>query len=138
MNIYLAGAILGCSDKECVDWRTEAKKLLKDRWCSSKSLHLLDPMCRDYRGQYDKDIRNEIVMLDKMMIDRSNILIANTNVTSWGTGMEILYAWERGKIVVCFSEKEHPIWVRYHSASCHENLEKAVKWIYESIFIYEN
>ena len=86
MKIYLGGAINGCTNSECTDWREEAKQLIGD-WTP------IDPMVRDYRGKEDESV-NEIVELDKRDINMSDVLLVSYVKPSVGTSMEILYAWE--------------------------------------------
>jgi hypothetical protein len=57
MLVYLAGAINGCTDDECKDWRELVKSIIGVE-------KTLDPMRRDYRG-VELDCINEIVEGDK-------------------------------------------------------------------------
>lgn len=118
--LYLAGAINGCTDAEANDWRSYLKKRYGGE--------TLDPMRRDYRGKEAESV-NEIVELDKVDIDDCDVFIANCPKPSWGTAMEIYYAWAARKPVVVIHPAEAPIspWVRYHSDAIVYSLDDAVK-----------
>lgn len=110
-TIYLCGGINGLSDSECKDWRERVKSVLGDKY------RILDPMRRDYRGKEESHM-HEIVTLDKEDIDASDIVIANATRPSWGTAMEILYAFERGKSVASVVEsKTISPWLKFHSSA---------------------
>lgn len=105
--IYLCGPINGCTNSECSDWRESVKT-----W----GFKTLDPMRRDYRGK-EQDCVKEIVELDKIDVVNSDIILVNYVKPSVGTSMEILYAFERGKLIIVVSDKNTTIspWVKYHS-----------------------
>lgn len=121
-TVYLAGAIMGRSDQECVDWREYVKHLLKCR--------IIDPMVRDYRG-LERDEFVTIVEKDKTDIDSCDILLVNYVEPSVGTSMEILYAWERGKVVmlVALADQDLSPWLLYHSHKFFFTLEDAASYI---------
>jgi len=77
-----------------------------------------------------------LVALEKTAINSCDIVLAKIDPTKTmiGTAMEILYAWERGKIVVAFGPKEienHP-WLREHTHAIFENLEMAISYIHDT------
>ena len=121
-TVYLAGAIMGRSDQECVDWRQYVKQLLK---CPT-----IDPMVRDYRGREPKEFV-AIVEDDKTDIDSCDVLLVNYAEPSVGTSMEILFAWERGKMVVLVvsSSQELSPWLLYHHHKMFLTLEDAASFI---------
>ena len=108
--VYLAGPISGCTDSEAHDWRELVKTKLGSDRC-------LDPMCRDFRGRIetDEDVRF-IIDNDKADIDRASVILVNAWKPGWGTGMEILHAWERRKplVIVVPPDKTVSPWLRYH------------------------
>jgi len=121
MIIYLCGPINGCADSECKDWREEAKKIFPNT---------LDPMRRDYRGRENECI-SEIVEMDKIDVQRSDVILANCPKPSVGTSMEIFYAWSLFKCVVCIvpdKSKASP-WLIYHSTAVFENMRDACEFI---------
>lgn len=109
MIVYLAGPINGCTDTEAHGWRD-------DFMASLPQLKFLDPMVRDYRGREDESV-NEIVESDLSDIDECDIFLAYCWQVSWGTGMEILYAYRTAKPVVLIVPEGQRIspWLRYHS-----------------------
>jgi nucleoside 2-deoxyribosyltransferase len=122
MKTYLCGGINSLSDKECNDWRSEAKRLLKT--------DTLDPMRRDYRGR-EKDSWREIVENDLDDIVSSDFILVNATRPSWGTAMEVSYAYKYGKTIVCFiGNNDNPSpWLIYHSNYISSTLEMAVEEI---------
>ena len=124
-TVYLSGAMLGCTDEECRDWREYAKLHLKGT--------ALDPMIRDYR---DKPMEGmmDMVINDKADIDTCDIVLVNFVKPSVGTSMEVLYGWERGKKIVLVAPRDTVIspWLVYHSHYLFHTLDDAVKFINKS------
>ena len=109
---YLCGPINGCTDEEASDWRELAKRLLRGK--------TIDPMRRDYRGlEGEPNMAKEIVELDKIDVTNSDVVLVSYTKPSVGTSMEVLYAWERGKLVVIVSKYNDWLnlspWLMYHS-----------------------
>lgn len=117
--VYLAGPIFGCDDEQCNAWRTEASRLLAPLAVSS-------PMVRDYRGLEGECFR-QIVSLDLADIDKSDFVLANVSTPSWGTAMEVFYAYRANKPVVCFTNSEGAIspWIMCHAEAVYRNVEDA-------------
>lgn len=123
-TVYLCGAINGCTDAQCKDWRNYVKEKLDGVY------QFLDPMRRDYRGKEDDSVA-EIVEGDYEDIDNTNILLANANTPSWGTAMEIHDAYLSGRVhivLVCNAERVSP-WLRYHSDKIFKTLDEAVEYL---------
>lgn len=97
-TVYLAGPINGCSDQQAIGWRAEAKRLLP-------CVLVLDPMDRDYRGR-ESDCAAEIIHGDKQSIAACTALLVNANRPSWGTAMEIMFAYQLCKRIVAFVEQK--------------------------------
>lgn len=102
MSVYLAGGINGLSDSQCSDWRTLAKALFA---CAT-----LDPMRRDYRGREDQN-RLRIVLGDLWDILRCGRVLVNAERASWGTAMEIVFAWFFGCRIVAFTSGRVSPWL---------------------------
>lgn len=119
MVTYLCGGINGLSDAECRDWREIAKERLLTE--------TLDPMRRDYRGKEDESV-DEIVRGDLEDIEQSQFVLVNATRPSWGTAMEIVYAYQgqRATIVAFVGDARVSPWLRYHCDSIHKTVEKAV------------
>lgn len=120
MKVYLCGPINGCTDEVCKDWRSMVKAALPDT---------LDPMDRDYRGrELEPGVAKVIVENDKADIDKCDALLVNYVKPSVGTSMEILYAWERKKLIVllCGWKETLSPWLLYHSTFVVHTLKDAV------------
>lgn len=123
-TVYLAGPINGCTDEEAHGWRDGFVKRL------GPDYHYLDPMVRDYRGREDECYK-EIVHGDLLDIEKCDFFLAYCWQPSWGTAMEIHYAWESVKrivVVVPEGQRVSP-WLRYHAAYIAPTLEDAARWI---------
>lgn len=120
-TLYLCGPINGCTDSECNDWRS----FVKERWDGGT----IDPMRRDYRGREDSCV-DEIVELDKIDVTNSDIILVNYDKPSVGTSMEVLYAFERGKLVVVVARSDTSIspWLRYHSHKIFRSFDDALQF----------
>jgi nucleoside 2-deoxyribosyltransferase len=120
MMAYLAGPINGCTDDESKNWREEIKSILGEENC-------LDPMRSDYRGREDECV-DEIVEKDKADIYDSDVVIANCWQVSWGTAMEILFAWNCNVPVIAIVPKDARIspWLCYHTIAIVHCLDDAI------------
>ena len=117
-RVYLGGPINGCTDEEASGWRTEAKAVLE-----AAGFLTVDPMDRDYRGrEMEPGIAAEIVELDKKDIDTCDVILVNSPKPSYGTAMEIMYAFERGKHIEVVVPAGQPVspWIVYHADELHE------------------
>lgn len=121
-SIYLCGPINGCTDEECKDWR----ELVKAIWPGT----CIDPMRRDYRGREADSVR-EIVELDKIDVSKADAILVSCDKPSWGTAMEVIYAWQIGKpvVVVCPEGMSISPWLRYHSHAIEHSYADAVACI---------
>lgn len=118
-TIYLGGGIIGLADTECKAWREAAKELLPDWKC-------LDPLRRDYRGK-EGTIDPALVVSDDLFdIDCSDALLVNALRPSWGTAMEIRYAYEKSKKIVAFGCNPKHFWLEFHCTQIVPGLEEAI------------
>jgi hypothetical protein len=140
ITIYLAGPINSCTDAECNDWRTEAKKFFTHLNVASlitgseTVTRILNPMRRDYRGvETDPGISHKIVKGDKTdiaAIAASDILLVYSPKPSYGTAMEIYLAYEQNKWVVVVNNDFHPSpWLVEHSDYLVPTFEEAFEKI---------
>jgi hypothetical protein len=126
----------GCSDAEAQDWREWVKEVAP--WASC-----LDPCRRNYKDSESMPwwVVKEIVQLDKIDIVQSDVLLANMlpDKSKTGSNMEILYAFERGKLVVIVLPEDKPIspWHRYHAHQIVHDLEAALAYIKEGNYRIE-
>jgi nucleoside 2-deoxyribosyltransferase len=118
-TVYLAGAIHGCDDLSCNWWRDQATRLL------GESFRVLNPMSRDYRGVESANVQ-EIVNGDLLLIASSEIVLVNATAPSWGTAMEVRYAFTVGRPVVAFTAAESiSPWLKYHCSEIKGNVAMA-------------
>ena len=128
--IYLAGPIDNCTDAEMNDWRTEAIGLLDPIKCFNPCNRHFD-MTHGNNAETSK----QVVTLDKAEIAASDGLLVYYNPPAagsrmTGTTMEIIHAFERGKLVVVVTDLQIvSSWVDYHSHKIFRDLEPACKFI---------
>jgi hypothetical protein len=116
---YLCGGINGLNDADAKNWRETSKSLLMTA--------TLDPMRRDYRGIEDQSVE-AIVQGDLEDIAASRFVLINATRPSWGTAMEIVYAYTAGNNrIVAFTEgaKISP-WLSFHSDAIYNTVEEAI------------
>jgi nucleoside 2-deoxyribosyltransferase len=123
VTVYLCGGINGMSDDRCRTWREYAKERLR---CET-----LDPMRRDYRGIEDQNVA-AIVEGDKADIDACDVVLVNALRPSWGTAMEVLYAWEHGKPCYCVASDPVSPWLRHHSVMISDDINTLIRAINDS------
>jgi hypothetical protein len=120
-RLYLCGAINGCTDAECKDWRARATAELSPHYT------IIDPMRRDYRGREDENVA-EIVAGDIHDIHMSEYLLVAADRPSWGTAMELWAAKQRTNrriVVVCSAERVSP-WLRYCATDLVRTLDEGI------------
>jgi nucleoside 2-deoxyribosyltransferase len=129
MKIYLSGPIAECSYEESHGWRVD----LKDRW--KMPVEFLDPCRRAYGGKLTDAIVKQIVELDKVDICASDAVLVRLNPEkpSVGTHQEVIYAWERGKLVVLVIPNDPAFrlspWLVYHSHAVFFTVDDAMQFI---------
>jgi len=106
VTFYLCGPILHDEDRDrSLAWREIAFDIL-----SSNGFEVFNPMVSEQYGNvhYDEQFKELIVPRDKMMIERSDVIIVNyiPKELSIGTCMEVMYAHMIGKKVIWFAEDE--------------------------------
>lgn len=125
-KVYLGGPINGCTDEEASGWRDAVAAELE-----AAGIEVVDPMVRDYRGrEMEPGIAEEIVLTDKDDIDSVDTVLINSPKPSYGTAMEMLYAWQNGKLVITvLPEEGNPSpWVVFHSdIVCRGSVLEAVR-----------
>ncbi len=126
--VYLAGPIFKKTDTEAKDWRAEATT-----WLNGRGIDVADPMVRDYRGK-EYEHTPDIVEGDKQDILRCATVLVNATTPSWGTAMEVLFAWENKIPVYAFvGHQQASPWLRYH-ATVTDHLGSACVFIRGSLF----
>lgn len=108
-RVYLCGGIFGLSDDGAKTWREYAKEKL------AGVASVVDPMVRDYRGMEDANVV-AIVEDDRGDIEGCTHLLVNASMPSWGTAMEVFYAYSLGVQVWAFgAPKQRSPWLTYHT-----------------------
>jgi len=118
-KIYLASPIFNIEEEESNKWKKIVKLKLKNNFI------IIDPIEHfDYKKNKDEQY---LIHCDKLNIQRSDIILANCWQPSFGTAMEILYAWERKKLVFIIFPHDniHP-WIKYHSTKIFKNVDDAI------------
>jgi nucleoside 2-deoxyribosyltransferase len=123
MKGYMAGPINACTDIEVTEWRDTTKR-------ERPEIEWVDPADRDFRGVENETFAS-IVEGDKADIDGCDFVLAYCWQPSYGTAMEILYAWERDIPVIAVVPNGLPVspWVRYHAYRVCPSLFGALKVI---------
>jgi hypothetical protein len=113
IRVYLAGAIAGCTDEECSDWRQYViDKWAREEWTvvdgnkvfKTARFKFLNPLDRDFRGRHiGPEEEKLIVGLDKVDIQSSYAVIYNYVKPTVGTSMEAVYGhiWGKLGVLVC-------------------------------------
>lgn len=148
-KVYLSGGIKDLSTEAASCWRyavTEALEIVEILKTKDKVIQqygvgngevpvqrfsCLDPMRHNFRDS-EFQSQNEIVQLDKADIIACDIMIVNATKPSWGTAMEILFAFQNHKIIVCFTGtkyEEVSKWVAFHSTRVCKTLDEAIEYI---------
>jgi hypothetical protein len=119
--VYLSGGIAGLTAQECNGWREDAAVLLR--------LPVLDPMRWDQSGRSASPVA-EIVERDLRDIDECAAVLVKVDKPSWGTAMEIRYAYQLGKPVIAFGVPNvASAWLEHHCARFFETLDAAVDYL---------
>jgi len=118
--VYLAGAIYEMDDT-CVRWRKTVSALLR-----KKGVQSLKPTDADYRGKETiAGIPTQIVERDKRDIVTCDTILAKCDQPSWGTAMEIMFAWSLHKQIIVVTSSMSP-WIRYHADYVFTTVEEAI------------
>lgn len=118
--VYLAGAIYEMDDT-CVRWRKGASLLLR-----KKNIMSISPTDADYRGQESiTGIAKQVVERDKRDIVACDTILAKCDMPSYGTAMEIQFAWSLHKQIIVVTSSMSP-WIRYHANYVFPTVEAAI------------
>lgn len=125
-KVFLSGPIRGLSRHQSLGWRNDANKLLAPK---ISTIHAL-------RGREKKETLPDpriAIQRDKNDITKADVVLVNDTfdkVSMIGTSMEVIYAFERGKLVVIFGRAhESDYWLNFHSHVRFETLEQACNFI---------
>lgn len=122
LRIYLAGPIFSTTDED-QKWRQYVKEEIL-----AKGFEVIDPLeLRDYRGlEEGKTVK--IVEKDLKDLKKSDILLIYAPKPSWGTAMEVVYAYLQSKqIITVAPENEISPWLKYHTDILVSSFEEMLK-----------
>jgi nucleoside 2-deoxyribosyltransferase len=111
MKVYLAGSIRDARDP--FTWRRNAIQELPKGWEAIDPLELGDGIFNENKGD-----PQDVIDRDLKAIKESDAVLAMISQPSWGTGMEIFYAYSIGIPVIGWNP--HPAgklpgpWLRVH------------------------
>lgn len=120
LKIYIAGAVREQAYREFVH------RVYGDH----PNLELLDPI------RIVTQCFPEVVEKDKQLIIDSDIVVAYVEEPSFGTVMEIIYAYEQGIPVYLINpNKKHMenFWIKYHSTESFETIDSCFDKIIQKI-----
>lgn len=132
--IYLAGPIDHCTYEEMWEWRRKATELLSPMKCFNPCVRHFD---WGINTQNRDNIAKEVVTLDKAEIAASDALLVWYNPPEkgsrmTGTTMEIIHAFEKGKLVVLVTKEANlSAWVEYHVHRVFKDLEPAAEFMHK-------
>ena len=134
VKIYLSGPMY-MGEEQATLWREEFVRYLDGADIDNVFFDILDPCSRFYD---DKKFLTEngswIVKVDKMEIEKADIVIVNATHPGWGTPMEHYIAYESGKFIIAFDEKEFSsIWTTAHSHVIVKDHIQAAEWLTQHI-----
>ena len=119
--VYLAGPIYE-QDDTCIRWRDMAARILK-----KKNIMSLKPTDADCRGKETiAGMAERIVKKDKGDIVYCDTILAKCDHPSYGTAMEIMFAWSLQKQIVVVTNSKSP-WIQYHADHIFLTLDEALK-----------
>lgn len=121
-HVYLSGGILGLTDEEIHGWRDYIKS-----WFALDNIDFSDPSRRK------PSIEKLIVEIDKAEIIKCDLMICKAFPASWGTAMEIIFAWTNNIPVISWIPSNENIspWITYHSIVTANTLDSLILQIKE-------
>jgi len=126
IKIYLAGTIY--TDPIDADW--------KNRFISVLKKNNTDQQFKIYDPNPINEVGDEVVAIDKKIIESCDYLVAYVKNASFGTAMEIKHAFDKQNIVVFVidptSKNLDNIWLKYHSHSQFNSVEGCADVVIDS------
>ena len=133
-KIYLAGTIY--TEEPHKSWKYEFRNSMSGKISNKISFSYIDPNPNTENNEFSKKV---VVPIDKQIISSSDILIAYIVNCSFGTTMEIFYAFQQqNKLVIVIDPYEkygEDVWLKYHTHLIVNNIEQASLVIYNT---YDN
>ena len=134
-SIYLTGSTIDAQEVVAsgpdADWRSLAMTKLT-RYGLKVVNPLEFPWIPEYAGAQDlNEGLNIKVQRSLELIDQCDAVLANLNRSSYGTAMEIFYAYRRGKVVTVVGPSPFSPWVLSHSQARFGDIQHALNYIIE-------
>jgi nucleoside 2-deoxyribosyltransferase len=126
-KVYLAGPIGKMTIEEANAWRERANSLLQMNGCQG-----FNPLRGKIESERHTYTGGEVVIRDKNDIAKSDIVLVYwpDRGISNGTAMEILYAYEREKIILFIGDwGKDDLWINYHVTKFMPDLNSALEYI---------
>lgn len=135
VTIYLCGPMQNCTKEQMCQWRNE----VKEYFSSYPHIIFLDPTREDLQPLLDNAksveeqaaVDEQIVTKDLYDVSKSDIVLANLHMASFGSPMEVCLGYWAGKCVISVVPNIHQTssWVRYHSSFIFESMNEACEQI---------
>jgi len=133
-SIYLTGDSVEAAEvlgqQVASDWRTKAMSKLQ-----RYGLKIVNPLELAWTGsQYSDvidltDVNDSRVKRALELIDQCDALLANLHHSSYGTAMEMFYAYRRGKLVTVIGPSPYNAWILSHSQARFREVDPALDYI---------
>ena len=133
-SIYLTGDSVNARDfigeLAARDWRSIAVQKLE-----THGLRVVNPLELAWSMQDNpeaieiSDSANKKVRRALDLIDECDALLANVERSSYGTAMEMFYAYRRGKMVTVIGPSPYSPWVVSHSQARFNDIDRAVNYL---------
>jgi len=132
-SIYFAGTFAGRNLKELCEERLEIVKKIEAMgikvYDPLRDKAKLDAVAMEVAKQFSP---NEIVYRDLDDINRADYVLAIFTNPSIGTSCEMMYAWDRHKMIVIVSDNpavvEHP-WVKIFATKIFPTIDEALEYM---------
>lgn len=126
--IYLAGAITGTDPDYHLGWRNRAAEILLSKYIVLNPLH---------QAQYDGTNGEVIIRNDLGMIAECDVVLVNGEKPSWGTAMEVFYAYQLHKPIYVVSNAMENMamspWLVHCSDILFTTMDQAINYLMENI-----
>ena len=142
-KVYLAGSTY--TDEPDVSWKNNLMNQIRFLGYIDKFVFYDPNPAVENNLDSDLDIRFHVVPKDKKIISESDIVVAYVQRPSFGTAMEIEYAYDKGTIQVLTinpnGNYKDDIWLNHHSHKMFDSVNKCAKelcWISDAMLVYGN
>ena len=140
-RIYLAGSIY--ENEIDIKWKDDFINYLGQH---PRKYYLYDPNpLKEYDPLKLGMINHDVVAMDKRTIDNSDFVVAYVNKASFGTAMEIQYAFSKQNIAIYVINPnglfDKDIWLTYHASMFFKNVQDCanqINMICNNVLVYHH